>query len=233
MIDKINLITSCAKINDFIFNCIFYMESHKKQIVVFDFDCTLTKEHLWRNLYEHSKHKKQYKLFMSESHEAELWVHNFIFGKTRLDSIKKFLSMLSEKYQCDIAISSHGNVHDILRALKYANIDENLFKYIHGREELYIVGNDIQDFPFEKHNFIHSFLLIEQKYDHIVFIDDDEPHGIGQYYNYFKNMKNITTILMHNIIEKDGKHYINEESEKGMNEEDQKQILDVIQKHIF
>ena len=205
------------------------MESHKKQIVVFDFDCTLTKEHLWKNLYEYPRHKKQHKLFLSGSEDARSWVRNFIFGETRITLIRNFLSLITSQ-GIDIAISSHGNVEDIIRALIYVDIDVNLFKYIHGREELYNIDKkNIIDFQFEKHHFICSFLSIDQTYDHIIFIDDDEPHGIGQYYNYMKDMNNITPIFMHNVKEKDGEHYVDKEQEKGINEEDQMNILNAIQ----
>lgn len=199
-----------------------------KQIVVFDFDCTLTKEHLWRNLYEYKKHRKHYRLFHSETDEAKEWIRTFIFGgEIRLDKIKQFLTLLLSFQNTDIAISSHGNLDDILKALRYADIDKNLFKYIHGREQLYIKDFDITtNFNFEKHHFIDSFLYKVEKYNHILFIDDDEPHGSGQYYNTLSNNENITSILMHNVkIDNNAECYVDEKCDKGINEVDQQNIL--------
>jgi hypothetical protein len=197
------------------------MEQKKKQIVVFDFDKTLTTEHLYHELRKSTKPN-----FNKE------WTINYIFGgEERINDLITFFSELIMS-DIDLAISSHGNLAEIKKALEFVGIPLQTFIYIHGNSPSELWKTSDPEFnTSQMHNskskFIETQLQYKDKYNHVIFIDDDEPHGISQYYKklspenrQFKK-RMISTILMHNV-NSDGSGI--KTNDTGMNEDDQTSI---------
>jgi hypothetical protein len=208
-------------------------DNSKRQIVVFDFDETLTKNHLYHALHPRDPEGK--KAIPSLYEFTEEWTKDYIFGgQDRIDTLITFLSELV-LLDVDLAISSHGNLFEIKKALHFSGIPVIAFKYIHGTNGgirfLDTITNTSNNMYRNKKNFIESRLQSNDRYGHVIFIDDDEPHGKSKYYNYLNDPnkrlylgKKITTILMHNVTD-EGKDTT---KEKGMNAEDHEKIMDAI-----
>ena len=194
-----------------------------KVILVIDFDETLTKEHLFKNLRQAPSERVTF---------TKEWIVDFIFGgKDRIEKLSVFFNAL-KKMNVDIAISSHGVLDEIKKALEYAEIPFETFVYIHGTagyEKFWKTSDpemkaDTQLYR-NKEDFIRQKLLKEDEYGHVIFIDDDEPHGKSKYYDTLSYFKQVHTIQMHNV-NKEGKDTT---KEKGLNQEDMEHIFDTIQ----
>ena len=146
----------------------------KKQVVVFDFDETITEKHLWKFLYKHENSKYFLHLFNSGSESAARWVRDEIFGgNARINSLKKYFESIVSQDDVDLSISSHGLLSDITKALSYTDIHLETFKFIHGRMQFCIVKtNEIIDTPLDKQYVIENLLLNKYGYDHAIFVDE-------------------------------------------------------------
>ena len=216
--------------------------NNERQIVVFDFDETITQNHLFKSLHPFSKGVRP-PVFDKD------WTINYIFGgPKRIEELKLFFKEFL-LHDIDLAISSHGKMNEIVKALRFADIEpKEYFKYIHGTHDNEIwntslnEGNIKRFFASNKKDFIEGQLQSTDAYGHVIFIDDDEPHGRMKYYNKLSLThpkserrfltRKITPIIMHNVVVgnvgKDGNYEKDESQEKGMNQEDFKKIWEAI-----
>jgi len=189
--------------------------------IVFDFDNTLTSQHLWKvlrgsfNFSQNTsgqldagsqnvirdiidglmiKRTNRNMDLLTNAHDLLIWVFG---GKERIALLKYFLMKSYKK--ADLYISSHGCTDEIVSALKAVKIYPKLFKMIHARSpnmkngELYDTTTKIiTPYSANKDIFIVSKLLNELKYKKIIYIDDSDT-----YLNNIISIRNIKFIKLH------------------------------------
>jgi len=127
----------------------------KENHIVFDFDCTLTKEHWWKGIYHgefssnahlvdqlnlgeiyilknYNNFNSGIRLYQIPEFENIPNLINYMWGgRKRLENVRKFLNELSEN-DIKIHISTNGQVNEVIKLLKQSHIPLSVFTYIHG-----------------------------------------------------------------------------------------------------
>lgn len=164
--------------------------------VVFDFDQTLTKNHLFYELYTTKRSPEFARLKPSVLLSNYDFIVNHIFGGA--DRIKN-LTRTFKSLGVTLMISSHGFIKDIVASLKFLQdngfeLSPEMFEFIHGKVRSTGLSYQKSPFgifipktnanvPFDGDKFVFLNNFVRGQYDKcIVFLDDD-----GE--KYFKRLK--------------------------------------------
>jgi len=171
----------------------------QKRCVVFDFDCTLTKEHWWKTMnWDNYKMRLSVDGWDQESktllfidsinyrqrlHESKnlpkaIKLLEYIWGgNERLEKIKGFLKKLKEN-RVDIFVSTNGQANEVEGVLKASEVGIDIFGYIHGYDDTRFgkkvirTQKEVEPSDSSKEWFI-NYLKEVENYEVIIYIDDD------------------------------------------------------------